>query len=106
MTTSYVGLRKVARFNVADALINAVLKGTLPAKLENEGFACFSKIETSKPTIEAFLKTAKLNAVVSPPFPLNENEKFIALIIGEGVTLNDAKMHLEETKKRLHNIIT
>jgi hypothetical protein len=47
-----------------------------------------------------------LSAVVSPPFPLNENEKFIALIIGEGVTLNDAKMHLEEAKKRLHNIIT
>jgi predicted ATP-grasp superfamily ATP-dependent carboligase len=106
LTTSYVGLRKVSRFNVAEALINAVLKRTLPAKLENEGFACFSKIETSKPTIEAFQKTAKLSAVVSPPFPLNGNEKSIALIIGEGVTLNDAKMHLEEAKKRLHNIIT
>jgi predicted ATP-grasp superfamily ATP-dependent carboligase len=106
LTTSYVGLRKVARFNVAEALVNAVLKGTLPAKRENEGFACFSKIETSKPTIAAFQKTAKLSAVVSPPFPLNENEKSIALVIGEGVTLNEAKMHLEEAKKLLHNIIT
>jgi len=106
LTTSYVGLRKVARFNVGEALVNAVLKGTLPAEQENEGFACFSKIETSKPTIAAFKKTAKMSTVVSPPFPLNENEKSIALIIGEGVTLNDAKMHLEEAKKRLHNIIT
>jgi tyramine---L-glutamate ligase len=106
LTTSYVGLRKVARFNVAEALVNSVLKGTLPTKLENEGFACFSKIETSKPTIETFLKTAKLNNVISPPFPLKENKKFIALIIGEGITLNHAKMRLEEAKKQLHKIIT
>ena len=106
LTTSYVGLRKVAWFNVAEALVNSVLKGTLPTKLENEGFACFSKIETSKPTKEAFLKTAKLNNVISPPFPLKENKKFIALIIGEGITLNHAKMRLEEAKKQLHKIIT
>jgi predicted ATP-grasp superfamily ATP-dependent carboligase len=104
LTTSYVGLRKVARFNVAEALVNAVLRGRLPAKLETEGFACFSKVETAKPTISAFQKIAKVSAVVSPPFPLNE--KSIALIIGEGVTLNDAKRHLEEAKKRLNNIIT
>jgi predicted ATP-grasp superfamily ATP-dependent carboligase len=104
LTTSYVGLRKVARFNVAEALVNAVLRGRLPAKLETEGFACFSKVETAKPTISAFQKMAKVSAVVSPPFPLNE--KSIALIIGEGVTLNDAKRHLEEAKKRLNNIIT
>jgi predicted ATP-grasp superfamily ATP-dependent carboligase len=104
LTTSFIGLRKVARFNVADALVNAVLRGTLPAKFETKGFACFSKVETSKQTIAPFLKMAKLRAVVSPPFPLNE--KSLALIIGEGVTLIDAKMHLEEAKKRLHNIIT
>ncbi len=106
LTTSYIGLRKVARFNVAEALVNAVLKGTLPTKMENEGFACFSKVETSKPTLAAFQKTAKLSTVVSPPFPLKGNDKSNALLIGEGVTLNDAKMHLEEAKKRLHNIIT
>ncbi len=106
LTTSYVGLRKIARFNVAEALVNAVLKGTLPTNLENEGFAYFSKIETSKPTLVAFQKTAKLSAVVSPPFPLIENDKSVSLIVGEGVTMNDAKIHLEEAKKCLYNIIT
>ncbi len=106
LTTSYIGLRKVARFNVAEALVNAVLKDMLPTKLENKGFACFSKVEISKPTITTFQKITQMNAVVSPPFPLSENKKSIALIIGEGVTLNDAKMHLEEAKKSLHNIIT
>jgi tyramine---L-glutamate ligase len=106
LTTSYVGLREVVQFNVAEALVNAVLKGTLPAKLENEGFACFSKVKTSKPTIEAFQKASKLSNVVSPPFPLNENEKSITLILGEGDKLNDAQLHLEEAKKRLRDIIT
>jgi predicted ATP-grasp superfamily ATP-dependent carboligase len=106
LTTSYIGLRKVARFNVAEALVNAVLKDTLPTKLENKRFASFSKVEVSKTTITVFQKSTQMNAVVSPPFPINENEKSIALIIGEGATLNDAKMHLEETKKSLHNIIT
>jgi predicted ATP-grasp superfamily ATP-dependent carboligase len=106
LTTSYVGLRKVAQFNVAEAIMNAVLKDTLPTNLEIEGFACFSKVETFKPTIEAFQKASKLRAVVSPPFPLNENEKSITLILGEGDTLNDAKLNLEEAKKRLCNNIT
>jgi predicted ATP-grasp superfamily ATP-dependent carboligase len=106
LTTSYVGLRKVAQFNVAEVILNAVLKDTLPDNFENEGFACFSKVETTKPTIEAFQKAAKLSAIVSPPFPLNENEKSITLILGEGDTLNEAKLNLEEAKKRLCNIIT
>jgi tyramine---L-glutamate ligase len=106
LTTSYVGLREVARFNVAEALVSAVLKGALPAIIENEGFACFSKVETSKPTMEAFQKVSRLSNVVSPPFPLNEKEKSIALLLGEGNTLNDAKLHLEEAKKRLFNTIT
>jgi len=106
LTTSYIGLRKVAQFNVAEAIVNAVLKDTLPTNFENEGFACFSKVETSKPTIEAFQKAAKLKTVVTPPFPLNENEKSNAIVIGEGNTLNDAKLNLEEAKKRLCNNIT
>ncbi len=91
LTTSYVGLRKVAGFNVAEALVNAVLKGKLPAKNEHKGFACFSKTETPKPTIEAFQKAAKLDAVVSPPFPLDDNAKSCALVIGEGDTLGRCK---------------
>jgi len=106
LTMSYVGLRKVAGFNVAEALVNAVLKDTLPGKPEIAGFACFSKVETPKPTMAAFQKAAKLGAVVSPPFPLNENAKSIALTLGEADTLEDAKLHLEEAKKRLHNIIS
>jgi predicted ATP-grasp superfamily ATP-dependent carboligase len=106
LTTSYVGLRKVARFNVAEELVNAVLKGKIPTEPENRGVSCFSKIETDKPAIGVFQKATKLGAVISPPFPLNGNAKSIALVIGEADTLDDARLHLEEAKKRLCNIIT
>lgn len=106
LTTSYVGLREVAGFNVADALVNAVLKGKLPAKNERMGFACFSKTETATPTIEAFQKAAKLDTVVSPPFPLEDNAKSCALVIGEGDNLKNASLRLEEAKKHLRNIIS
>jgi predicted ATP-grasp superfamily ATP-dependent carboligase len=106
LTTSYVGLRKVVGFNVAQALVNAVSKSELPAKLENQGFACFSRVETSKPTINAFQKAAQLSAVVSPPFPLNGNTKACSIIVGHGNSLEDAGLSLEEAKKRLLNIIT
>ena len=70
LTTSYVGLSRVANFNVAEAIVNAVLKGELPAKQETTGFVCFSKVETPKPTVNAFQKAAQISEVVSPPFPL------------------------------------
>jgi predicted ATP-grasp superfamily ATP-dependent carboligase len=106
LTTSYVGLRKVASYNVAEALVDSVLKNKLPTKPENHCFVCYSKIETSKPTINAFKKAAKLDTVITPPFPLEGDSKSSALVIGEGNRLDDAKLRLEEAKKHLLNIIT
>ena len=106
LTTSYVGLSRVADFNVAQALVNAVLKSELPAKHESHGFACFSKIETPKPTISAFQKAAQISEVVSPPFPLNDNTKACSLIAGHGDSLENAWLRLEEAKKRTLNIIS
>jgi predicted ATP-grasp superfamily ATP-dependent carboligase len=106
LTTSYVGLCKIANFNVAQALVNAVLKSELPAKPESHGFACFSKVETPKPTISAFQKAAQISEVISPPFPLNDNTKACSLIAGHGDSLENARLRFEEAKKRLFNIIS
>ncbi len=106
LTTSFVGLRKVANFNVAGALVNAVLKGKLPVKPENRGVVCFSKLETPKPSLSVFQKSSKLEDVVSPPFPLEDESKSNALVIGHGETLEIARLHLEEAKKHLLNTLS
>ncbi len=58
LTTSYVGLSGAAGFNVAEAMMNAVLKNKLPDRQENKGAVYFSKVKVSKPSISAFQKAA------------------------------------------------
>jgi predicted ATP-grasp superfamily ATP-dependent carboligase len=106
LTTSYVGLSRVAGFNVADAMFNAVLKGALPARQESKGFSCFSKVETSKPTVGAFRKAARAEGVVSPPFPLDDSSRSVSLVIGRGESMADARRRFEEAKKSLLDIIS
>ncbi len=106
LTTSYVGLSRVTRFNVAEALVNAVFKGKLPAEQEINGFIYFSKVETPKPTVSAFEKASQIREVVSPPFPLDNNDKACSLVAGQGESLDNARLRFEEAKKRLFTIIS
>jgi predicted ATP-grasp superfamily ATP-dependent carboligase len=99
LTTSFVGLRKVAGFNVAMALVEAVVSGELPQKVENKGVVCFMKVQTPKPTLQTFLDNAKSSAVVSPPFPI-DSEGY-AMVLGDGETPQTASQSLEEAKKHL-----
>ncbi len=104
LTTSYVGLRRVAGFNVAEAIVTAVLNGKLP-RAEPTGVACFSKVETATPTLESFQKAAAMENVVSPPFPIADNTEAYALLLGYADTKENALKGLEEAKKSLHDII-
>ena len=105
LTTSYIGLHMVEEFNIAQALLDAVLKGILPSKNEIEGVACFSKVKIPTPSMVFYQRASKLNSIVSPPFPLNDNHPGVSLIQGKGADLKDANLHLEEAKKDLLSII-
>ena len=105
LTTSYVGLRKVANFNIAEALINSVVLGKLPLKTEIYGFSCFSKQQTPKPTMAEYQKASKLASIVSPPFPLEGNNESYALSIGSAENIEIACSASEEAKKQLKDII-
>jgi hypothetical protein len=105
LTTSYVGLREVAGFNVAEAIVDARLKNKLPSKQETAGFVYFSKVRAAKPSIGAFQKATQIDGVVSPPFPLDGNSEAITLVTGQDGSPLDAQLRFEEAKKRLLNII-
>ena len=105
LTTSYIGLSKTVNFNIAESIVNAVVKGRLPAKVEHNGFVCFSKVETPKPTLRAFQKAAQLKEVISPPFPLDDSNGSCALVAGQASSVDNARLRFEEAKKRLTNII-
>ena len=101
LTTSYIGLRSVANFNPAQAIINAVLKRELPTNIQSYGYAYFSKVETPLPTIDALQKTYEMNEVVSPPFPVLENGTACALVSSHGATVKAATARFREAKKRV-----
>ncbi|MCW3995719.1 MAG: ATP-grasp domain-containing protein [Candidatus Bathyarchaeota archaeon] len=107
LTTSYVGLRKVVGSNLAKHLLAAVLENDVPKDVASQRSACFSKVETPKPTPAQFMKAAQLSEVVSPPFPLTAagNAHSCALVVGEGASLDKAQSRLEEAKRRLLNIM-
>ena len=56
LTTSYVGLSQVANFNVAEALVTAIMKGEFPDRLGTTGYVSFSKLKIPKPTINTLPK--------------------------------------------------
>jgi predicted ATP-grasp superfamily ATP-dependent carboligase len=106
LTTSYVGLRSVASFNLAQAIINAVLKHKLPAHNQSCGYACFSKLETPNPPMDALQRTYGMDEVVSPPFPVSETNAASALITTRGATSEEAEGKIREAKKRVLNTIS
>ena len=105
LTTSYVGLRKTANFNVAQAIANSVLKGELPKDPQHCGFACFSKIPASAAAILDWNKARPEAEVVTPPFQIAGEDYGFALIQSMGKTANEASLRLHEAKKHLHQIM-
>ena len=103
LTTSYVGLREIAKFNPAQAMIDAVFHGKLP-NVETSGYACFSKTKMPEPSMYAFREMCKMQEVVSPPFPISSESSAWALVAARGSTSEKAELSLKEVKHRLVNI--
>jgi len=104
LTTSYVGLHNVGCFNTAEAILNAVLKGKLPTKVQISGYSCFSKIAVAKPVVSALPEIYKMNSVVSPPFPFSEADEACAFVEAHGATFQNALNEFREAKENLQNM--
>ena len=99
LTTSYIGLKKAANFNVANAIADAVIRQKLPTNVQTRGYTFFSKVEVpSCPQIIA--ETYKLKDVVSPPFPTEENTAY-ALVATHSSSSRGAQSAFYRAKKRL-----
>jgi predicted ATP-grasp superfamily ATP-dependent carboligase len=106
LTVSYVGLRQIINFNIAQALLDTIITKQLPQTPNTQGTVCFSKIHTTPPTSEIYRKTTKLPGVITPIFPLPNTPQSVALIMGYGTNLQEAQTKLEEAKKTLYTTTT
>jgi predicted ATP-grasp superfamily ATP-dependent carboligase len=101
LTTSYIGLSRVAGFNCGNAIIDAALRNVLPTKISLLGYACFSKIETPKVDIDVLDNLYNVSEVVSPPFSIQDSKTSCALLSAEGFSAEEAYCRLEEAKRRV-----
>jgi hypothetical protein len=105
LTTSYVGLRNVVNFNPAEAIIHSVLERELPKDIRVSGYTDFSKIDVPAPTYESLQRTYKLRELISPPFPVGNEETAHGLVAATSTKLSDARTRLYRTKRHLLNIL-
>lgn len=101
LTVSYVGLKKAVNFNPGQAIIEAVVEGKLPKKIQNTGYSFFSKIKVPATSSQPIAQIYNMKEVVSPPFPVQENEPNYALVAVDSTTNNGAKSAFYRAKKRL-----
>ncbi|MHA1409912.1 MAG: ATP-grasp domain-containing protein [Candidatus Odinarchaeia archaeon] len=106
ITTSYVALRKIVDFNLAEIIKKAILEGELPKPTKFKGVAFFSKVIVPNADNLPITKTRDLaltGGIIAPPFPtgLNLSE---ALIVSEGKSLKEAQNAFEYMKKSVENL--
>ena len=105
LTTSYIGLRKVVNFSLAQAIVNAVLKHELPENVQSSGYAFFSKITVPTVPSKILPKICESEKIISPPLSIEGDETAYALIIAHSAKLKSAKTKLYEATKRLINML-
>ncbi len=103
LTTSYVGLRRVVNFNPAEAIVDAVIGRELPKNVQSRGYCFFSKVEIP-PRPQIITETYKMEDVISPPFPIEENKSAYALVATVSTSPKGAESAFYRTKKRLLNL--
>jgi len=104
LTTSYIGISRILRINLMQAIVDSILKRELPRNQELNGYAKFGKIKVAGPNISIFQRTLRIPEVVSPPFPLKNRKSTYSLICAKDSTEKKAKLKFNKAKKRLQTI--
>jgi tyramine---L-glutamate ligase len=105
LTTSYIGIRKIVKTNLVQAIIDATVKHRLPPKQETNGYAHFEKVKTTNPTSNTLQQTFGMPELVSPPFATANGSNMYALLCTQGSTAQQAKRNFNKAKKQLCNIV-
>ncbi len=102
ITTSFVGLRRVSDMNIAESIVDAVLNGKLPQEAHTAGVACFSKVPVSRPIIFAWQEMCNMEELISPPFPLANEDISYGMLQSYGETTDEALQKMREAKAHIH----
>ncbi len=105
LTVSYVGVRNIVDFNLAQAVIKAVTHHQLPQKTPVKAYSYYIKIKTPNSTLQTYQKTTDLSGIISPSFPLSNQTDSYILISCTKTLQTETVDSLEEAKKNICSII-
>lgn len=111
LTTTYLGLRKVLKINLSEAIIHAAFGEEMPEETGFAGVAFIAHIyfgETLPLTDEAARAIEELSEVMSPPFPIAghlEPGETGALVVTHGDNLDKAQQRFHEVKQRIYSLL-
>ncbi len=102
LTTSYLGLRRVLKQNIADMIYKAITSRALPSKIDIGGCAYFKKVDlpsSSEMDLNKFKKVANREGVAAPPLLVKGKSHFILVAHSKNKEL--AKVKMEKMKKEI-----
>jgi predicted ATP-grasp superfamily ATP-dependent carboligase len=91
LTTSFLGVRTVINFNLAQSLIDIFLEQKLPENILTEGSAFFSKVKTGRFNLNGIKELYSKGEILAPPFPISLQNFGCALILTKGNTPEEAR---------------
>jgi len=103
LTVSYIGLKRVSNLNLAKAMVKASLDDELPENFNPSGYSIFLKEALPALSKDLLEETYSMQEVVTPPFPLN-NQNF-AFLATKGRNLEEAKALLKKARQKLRSIV-
>lgn len=101
LTTSYVGLRKVLNINLAQTILDSILKKELPQNISNNGYCLFSKVPISLNSSLTSEDIYRIPEIISPPFYFPDATERYAFVESYCLNFDKAKNRFEKIKETL-----
>ncbi|MCE7746004.1 MAG: ATP-grasp domain-containing protein [Candidatus Heimdallarchaeota archaeon] len=103
VTVPFIAINELANRNVAKELIEIVEKGKITGEIKLNGSATFSKITVPSTfnKVARFERTAIIDGVLSPPFPVGNNSHSYTLLMGLGATMEMARKNFRNIKNEV-----
>ena len=105
LTTSYIGVQKVTKLNLAQTIVDSVFNHRLPLTQKTTGYAHFAKVKTPTPSNETLQTVFETLDLVSPPFPTRQETETYAFICTKGNTPYQAKHAFNKARRKLNIMI-
>ncbi len=99
LTTSYIGIRKVVKLNLAQKIIDCYFNKILPSEISINGYAYFSKIYVKSSHNKFFRKKRMPKEIISAPLQLMGSRNNCVLVSVKGKTKKETIKKFCEVKK-------